>query len=195
MPAEPVAVGVAEHAGWAFLVTAGARTGEPEVVDKRRIRLIESGIPTQPYHHEKLSLSEQESEQLLRRVGRSIAASTALALDHLANDLQPRYRVCAIAMRYPTLEQLPATVKEAHDSYHVQCRADAMLYHSAICDAARQRNWEVVFHRRGEELQKAAATLQRSTEDVERFVNGLRPTLRPPWAAEHRHAFAAAIAE
>lgn len=110
------------------------------------------------------------------------------------SDLQPRYRVCAIAMRQPTLERMPATVKEAHESYHVECRADARLYHSAICAGARQRDWKVVFHRRGEELQRAADALKRSTNEVERLLVSLRPTLRPPWAAEHRLAFAAAMA-
>jgi hypothetical protein len=68
-----------------------------------------------------------------------------------------------------------------------------MLYHSAICSAARQREWTPAFHLRGEELAKAAAALQASTDDVERFVNDLRQTLRPPWTAEYRNAFAAAI--
>jgi hypothetical protein len=170
------------------------RGGDPVVVDKRRVRLIENGVPTQPYHHETLSLPDQAAEQLLRRVKASIAASTAQAFDRLVSDLRSRYRVCAVAIRQPTLERLPASVKEAHDSYHVQCRADAMLYHSAICAAARQRDWEVVFHRRGEELQNAAGALERSVEEIERFLDSLRPSVRPPWAAEHRHAFAAAIA-
>lgn len=189
-----MAVGVAEHAGWAFLITAGAGKSEPAVVDKRRVLLIANGVPAQPYHHETLSLPDQEAEQLLRRVRQSIAASTAHAFDCLVSDLQPRFRVCAIAIRQPTLERMPATVREAHESYHVQCRADAMLYHSAICTGARQRDWKVVFHRRGDELQRAADALKRSTNEVERLLVSLRPTLRPPWAAEHRLAFAAAMA-
>jgi hypothetical protein len=68
-----------------------------------------------------------------------------------------------------------------------------MLYHSAICRAALQRDWKLAFHRRGEELAKAAEALQASTPEVERFINDLRQTLKPPWTAEHRNAFAAAI--
>ena len=68
-----------------------------------------------------------------------------------------------------------------------------MLYHSAICEAARQRDWTLVLHRRGEELAKAAEAVQTSTREVERFMNDLRQTLKPPWTAEHRSAFAAAI--
>ena len=51
----------------------------------------------------------------------------------------------------------------------------------------------LVFHRRGEELAKAAEALQASAHDVEQFMNDLRQTLKPPWTAEHRNAFAAAI--
>jgi len=189
----PVVVGVADHNGWAILVSAAAVNGEPIVVDRRRVRLIEKGVPNQPYHHETLALSDAEAEQLLRKVERSIAACTALAFDRLSADLSPRYRVSSITIRQPPLAHLPATVGEVHRSYHVLCRADGMLYHSAICTAARQRGWNPVFHRRGEELAKAAEALQASTDEVERFMKDLRQTLEPPWTAEHRSAFAAAI--
>jgi hypothetical protein len=190
---EPVVVGVADHNGWVVLVSAAAVSGEPAVVDRRRVSLIEKGVPSQPYHHETLALSDAESEQLLRTVRRSIAACTDRAFDHLSADLSSRYRVAAITIREPPLASLPATIGEVHRSYHIQCRADGMLYHSAICQAARQRDWKVVLHPRGAELTMAAAALGASADQVERFVNGLKQTLKAPWAAEHRDAFAAAI--
>jgi hypothetical protein len=188
-----VVVGVADHGGWAILVSAAIVNGEPTVVDRRRVALIEKGVPTQPYHHDTLSMRDAEAERLLRRVRRSIAACTAVAFDNLSSDLGPQYRVSSITIREPTLEQMPATVAEAHESYHVQCRADGMLYHSAICVAARRRHWKLAFHRRGEELQHAAQAMQASTNEVERLLNGLTQTLEPPWTAEYRNAFAAAI--
>jgi len=97
------------------------------------------------------------------------------------------------AIRQPPLEHLPATVAEVHRSYYATCRADGMLYHLAICAAARQRDWTLALHRRGEEVAKAAEALQTSADEVERFLNDLRQTLKPPWTAEHRHACAAAI--
>ncbi len=190
---QPVVVGVADHSGWAILVSAAAVNGEPAVVDRRRVSLIEKGVPNQPYHHETLALDDTEGEELLRKVRQSIAACTALALDRLSADLSPRYRVSAMTIRQPTLEPIPATLGEVHRSYFALSRADGMLYHSAICAAARQRDWPLVFHRRGEELAKAAAAVQASTRDVERFLNDLRQELKPPWTADHRNAFAAAI--
>jgi hypothetical protein len=189
-----VVVGVADHNGWAILVSTALANGRPAVVDRRRVPLIETGVPSQPYHHETLALPDAESEQLLRQVKRSVAGCTRVEFDRLSADLSPRYRVASIAIRHPPIPRLPATVAEVHASYYVQCRADGMLYHSAICADARQRHWNVVFHHRGEELRKAAEALQASAEEVERYVDGLRRTLKPPWTAEYRHAFAAAIA-
>jgi hypothetical protein len=191
--ARPLVVGVADHNGWAVLVAAAAVDGEPAVVDRRRVELIEKGVPSQPYHHETLGLPDSESERLLRRVRRSIAACTAQAFDRLSAELWPRYHVSSIAIRQPPLDSLPATVREVHASYHTLCRADGMLYHSAICTAARERDWTLVFHRRGEELARAAEVLQADPPEVERFLKDLGRTLKPPWTAEHRHAFAAAI--
>ena len=188
-------VGVADHSGWAFLVSSAAVNGVPTVIDRRRVPLIEKGVPNLPYEHDTQALSEDEAEQLLRHVKRSIAASTTSALDHLSADLQQQYRIACLTIRQPTLDQLPATVAEARRSYHVVNRADGMLYHSAICTAARQRDWSVVFHRRGNELTAAAATLKTTPSDVERFIASLGRTLRPPWSAEHRSVFAASIGE
>ena len=190
---QPAVVGVADHNGWAILVSAAAVDGEPTVVDRRRVRLVEQGVPNQPYHHETLALSDADAEQLLRTVKSSISACTAQAFDQLSADLSPRYRVSSIAIRQPPLALLPSTVGEVHRSYHTLCRADGMLYHLAVCAAARQRDWEVVLHRRGEEVATAAGALQRGTDEVERFLDDLRQTLKPPWTAEYRNAFAAAI--
>jgi hypothetical protein len=190
----PVVVGVADHNGWAILVSTAAENGAPTVVDRRRVRLIEKGVPSQPYHHETLALSDIDAEQLLRKVKRSIAVCTAQAFEQLSTDLRPKDRVSAITIRQPPLAYLPPTVGEVHRSYYALCRADGMLYHSAICDAARQLGWDVMLHRRGEELAQAAEALQASTHEVEGFMRDLRRTLKPPWTAEHRNAFAAAIA-
>jgi len=40
-----------------------------------------------------------------------------------------------------------------------------------------------------------AGSVGSSPEDVERFLNDLKRTLGPPWSAEHRNAFAAAIGQ
>ena len=44
-----VRLGVADHLGWAVAVTASA---DHEVVDRRRIELIEPGVSAAPIHYE-----------------------------------------------------------------------------------------------------------------------------------------------
>jgi hypothetical protein len=190
----PAVVGVADHGGWAMLVTVAAIDGEPTVIDRRRVETIDKGRPTQPYHHDTVGLSETEAEALVRKVKRSVARATAVAFDRLSADLSPRYQVSSIAIRQPPLDVMPATVAEVHRSYYVFCRADAMLYHSAIVSAAHERGWGALLVRRGEEVARAAEALRADPADVERFINDLKSTLGPPWSAEHRNAFAAAIA-
>jgi hypothetical protein len=187
-------VGVADHNGWAMLVTVAAIDGRPAVIDRRRVELIEKGLPSQPYHHETVGLGESEAEQLVRKVKRSVATCAALAFDRLSADLSPQYQISSVAIRQPPLDEFPATVADVHRSYYVFCRADAMLYHSAIVSDADRRGWPVLLHRRGEELARAADALRQDASDLERFINDLKSTLGPPWSAEHRNAFAAAIA-
>lgn len=189
-----VVVGVADHGGWAVLMTAALENRTPTVVDRRRVEIIEPGVPTQPYHHDTLTLDEAAAERLVRKVKRSVALSTARALDRLAHDLGSAHRIAGLAMREPTLERLPASVKDAHASYHVMCRADGMLYHSALVEAAERRGWPVTFVRRGDELARAAEALQTTERTMEGRVRDLGRTLGPPWTADHRYALAAAVA-
>jgi hypothetical protein len=191
--AQPVVVGVADHNGWMILVSVAMVNGQPLVVDRRRVELIGKGVPSQPYHHETLAMKDDESERLLRQVRQSIAGCTKLAFDRLIADLSPAYRVTGITIRHPPLEHLPPTVAEVHASYHVTCRADGMLYHSAISMAARARDWTVTQHHRGEELALAAKSLQMSAAQVDKYITDLKRTLKAPWTAEYRHAFASAL--
>lgn len=187
-------VGVADHGGWAILVTVTLARGAPVIIDRRRVRLIDDGVPTQPYHHDTRGMEADAAELLIRRVQGSVADCTERAFDELSAALAPRHEVSAVAIRMPTLSHLPASVREAHASYHVMCRADGMLYHAAICTAARARGWPVRTIRRGAELAEAAMVLQTTAAAVDGAIRVVGRALGPPWTADHRFALAAALA-
>ena len=44
----PCVVSVAEHTGWAHLVCVAAHGRMPAVIERRRVTLIDPGLPTQP---------------------------------------------------------------------------------------------------------------------------------------------------
>jgi len=188
----PVATGVADHSGWAIFVSVSAKDGSPEVVDRRRVELIEPGLPKQPYEHETAGMNADEAERLVQEVRESAAHCAERALSRLRSSLG-RESV-SIALRAAPLSRLPESVAEAHASWHILMRADAMLYHDALCTAAASLGIEVATFPRGEERREAADAMATTTERLDLFLNGLRASLGPPWQQDHQAAAARAIA-
>jgi len=186
-------LGVADHNGWAVCVTVAASRGVPVVVDRRRVELVEPGIPSQPYHHETLRMPPAEGERLVARVRESVLRTTFERLKELRDELQPPYSIVAMTLRVPPLSFVPVTVADAHQSYNVTCRADGMMYHDALSIAARRLKIDVQLHDRGEEVARAAGRLDVSVEDLEQFLQRSGEAVGRPWQKEHRLAAAAAI--
>jgi hypothetical protein len=194
MKLPPCVISVAEHAGWAHLVCVAAPRNVPAVIERRRVTLIDAGLPTQPYHHESLGMREDEANALIGRVRRSIAVCTKRALQGVLADLAPAYSVSDLAIREPPFAELPETVATVRQSYQLQCAADGMMYQLAVCRAARDLGLEVHQCRRGEETARAAARLAVDPDDIESFVSSTGRPSGPPWTEEHRRAYAVGIA-
>lgn len=186
--------GVADHNGWAVFVCVRAKDGSPEVVDRRRVELIEPGLPNQPYEHETLSLNTAEAERLVAEVQASAGHCAERALSRLRSSLGAAGELVAIALRTAPLPRLPSTVAEAHASRRVLMRADAMLYYGALCTAAASLGMNVATFTRGEERPRAAEAMATTAERLDRFLSGLRASLGPPWQQDHQAATARAIA-
>ena len=187
-------ISVADHAGWAHVVGVAAADHVPAVVERRRVTLIDAGLPTLPYHHESLGMPEDAANALIAHVRRSIAACTSRALREVVTNLAPAYSVVALAIREPPFPELPDTVAPVRQSYRLQCAADGMMYQLALCRAARDLGLEVDLCRRGEEITRAAARLEVQPDAVASFVSGTGRPSGPPWTEEHRRAYAAGIA-
>jgi len=187
-------VSVADHTGWAHLVCVSARGKVPAVIERRRVALIDPGLPTLPYEHETAVMTEDEAAAVIARVRRSIAARTSDALRRIVIELAPAHTAVALAIRTPPFDALPATVAAVRTSYRLLCAADGMLYQLAICRAARQLELEVHLCRRGEEAARAAQQLAVTPAEIEEFVGRVGRPAGPPWTQEHRRAYAAGIA-
>ena len=77
-------LGIADHLGWAIAVTT---TSNHEVVDRRRIELIEPGVHPAPIEHEAQSLTVGAATALVAEVRASIERASSAALDEIANSL------------------------------------------------------------------------------------------------------------
>jgi hypothetical protein len=79
-----VRLGVADHFGWTVVVTA---TADHRVVDRRRIELIEPGLPTAPIHDEGHRLAVAATAALVAKVRAAVVRATSAALDEIASAL------------------------------------------------------------------------------------------------------------
>jgi hypothetical protein len=186
-------ISVADHAGWAHMVCVSAAGNVPAVVERRRVALIDAGLPTLPYHHESLAMREDEANALIARVRRSIAECSSRALHAAVTDLAPAYPVVALAIREPPFPELPETVATVRQSYQLQCAADGMMYQHALCRAARDLGLDVDLCRRGEEAARAALTTSNPSSArrvVQRARRGRRNTVghMPPALRRSRRA-------
>src|SRR5262252_6313210 len=78
MPKDGGIIGVSDHGGWAVLVTV-ARDGT--LLDRRRVELVDEGLPKLPHHHDAQGLPLDEAVALVERVRVSAERHGVLALD------------------------------------------------------------------------------------------------------------------
>lgn len=178
-----VRVGIAHHFGWAVAVTASA---DHEVVDRRRIELIESGMPTAPIHHEGKPLDDTATAALVAEVRASAARATSASLDELATDV-PRPIVSMSLRAWPL--DFPDDIAVQRRAPH-ESRADSVMYRQVLAECARARGWDVHLFDAKDIERKAESILGERAETV---LHGPRATLGPPWARDHRIALAATI--
>jgi hypothetical protein len=190
----PCVVSVADHTGWAYLLCVAAHGHVPAVIARRRVALIDHGLPTMPYEHDTTAMREEEAQAVVARVRQSIAARTSDALRRLVIELAPAHTAVALAIRKPPFDALPATIAAVRTSHRLLCAADGMLYQLALCRAARQLELEVHLCRRGEEAARAAQQLDVTPSEIEEFVSRTGRPAGPPWTQDHRRAYAAGIA-
>jgi hypothetical protein len=194
MALAPVVAGVADHNGWAVFVCVSVEDGSPEVVDRRRVELIEPGLPKHPYEHDTVGMNAAEAERLVEEIRDSAAHCAERALSRLRSGLGTTREMLSIALRTAPLPRLPGSVAEVHASWPVTVRADAMLYHDALCTSAASLGINVDTFARGDERPRAAEAMAITAERLDQFLSGLRARLGPPWQQDHQAAAARAIA-
>ena len=176
-------LGIADHFGWAIAVTA---TGDHEVLDRRRIDLVEPGVTPAPIHYESARLDVAATAALVAEVRASIVRASAVALDALAASLPGP--IASMSLR-ALPEDFPEDIAILRQS-PFEARADAVMYRQELVELAHARGWAVHFYvAKDVEGQVGVLLGDRATE----VLRGPRVTLGPPWAKDHRVALAATI--
>jgi hypothetical protein len=178
-----VRLGLFDHFGWAVAVTASA---DHEVVDRRRIELVEPGVTPAPIHYDSHRLDVAATAALVAEVRASVARAGAAALDDLAAVL-PEPVVSLSLRSWPP--DFPDDIAVQRRSPW-EARADAVMYRQILAELAEARGWEVHLYSAKEVEGRAAATLASRADEV---LRGPRERLGPPWTKDHRVALAATI--
>ena len=176
-------IGVSDHGGWAVLVTV-ARDGT--LLDRRRVELVDEGLPKIPHHSEAQRLPLDEAVALVERVRASAERHAALALDAVTTAVP---RVLGIALR--KCPPLPPTIAERIKDYHAQNNADWVMYRQALASAAEARACPVHWYDAKSVLSAASQALR--VENLDAHFLKVRKAIGPPWNNDHKLAMAAAI--
>jgi hypothetical protein len=176
-------VGIADHFGWAVAVTA---SDDHEVVDRRRIELVEPGVAAAPIHHEGKGLDDTAAAELLAAVRASVVLATSASLDELAAALGAPVTSFSLRSLPTNLPTDLATLRRVP----WEARADAVMYREILVELARERGWPVHFYDAKTVEARAAAVLGDRADTV---LRGPRERLGPPWAKDHRTALAATV--
>jgi hypothetical protein len=185
-------IGIEDHYAWANLVSITTSGPNEIVLDRRRVELLDRQLTASPYHHETLHMPRAGAEELVRTVKASANTHAHSALSALIGALAPA--TCrGIAIRVPPLPDLPATVGEVHANAWIRNRADGMIYHRALTQAAAQLNLRVFCFEKDKVLELAARARGTSARDLERRLKAFGTTLGPPWRKGHVVACAGAI--
>jgi hypothetical protein len=178
-----VHLGIAHHFGWAVAVTASAGH---VVVGRRRIELIEPGMPTAPIHHDGRHLGDEAAAALVANVRASAVRASSAALDELASVL-PEPIVSMSLRAWPAGFPEDIAVQRRAP---FEARADSIMYRQVLAELAHARGWKVLFYTAKDVEAEAIKILADRAEEV---LRGPRAMLGPPWSKDHRTALAATV--
>jgi hypothetical protein len=178
-------IGVSDHGGWAVLVTANDKG---TLLDRRRVELVDEGLPKIPHHSEAQGLPIDEAIKLVERVQASAQLHAKLVLEDMA--MTAPFRILGIALRH--CPELPPTIAERITNYRAQNLADWVMYRKALAAAAEARGWPVHWYDARQVHDIASKAMGVGNLDAH-FVQ-LRRSVGPPWGQDHKTAMAAAIA-
>ena len=181
---EGVIIGVSDHAGWAVLVTVAE---DGNVLDSRRVELVDARLPSMPIHHEAQKLPLEQAVDLVERVRLSAEQHAERALDAVAHAVASPIR--GIALR--ECPSLPPTIAERIQNYRASNVADWVMYRMALAHAAESRGWSVHWYDAKTVIAAVCEALHIANLDT--YFLEARKFFGPPWTKDYKVATAAAI--
>ena len=167
----------------------GGSLRSPEVIDRRRIELIEAGSPggVQPYHVAR-TMDLPKAQEFINSVIAAIDRSALIAVRALAdavNGMGQQIRCCGIVLASGrALPSLEATLR-SHAMVHT---AEGELYRAAIARAAKNLSWRCVRVPERDLYKLAAERLRIPEPKLKLRITEMGRAVGSPWSADEKCA-------
>ena len=187
------AFGIRVHSGWAVIVCVSGDPAAPDIVDRRRIVIIDSMMQgaKQPYHFaENLGLEEAE-----RHLQKCAAVSQRLAVQAIREMLDGvtarKYHVLGCAILLASGRALPSLQKilASHALIHT---AEGEFFRKVVREACESCHIPVMGIRERELDERANATFRRAAAGVRQHIAALGKIVGSPWTQDEKTAALAA---
>jgi hypothetical protein len=188
------AFGIRMHSGWGVVVCVSGNSAVPEIVDRRRIVIIEPTMEgaKQPYHFAE-SLGIEEAE---RHIQKCAAVSQRLALQAMRETLDGvnarSYQIVGCAMLLASGRALPAlpNILASHALIHA---AEGEFFRKAVREACEHCRIPVVGIRERELGEHANATFGKAAARLRQLISSLGKTVGSPWTQDEKTAALAGL--
>jgi len=182
------------HSGWGVVVCISGNPAAPEIVDRRRIVIIEPAMEgaKQPYHFAQ-SLGLEEAERHLQKCA---AVSQRLALQAIRGTLDAvsarSYQIVGCAMLLASGRALPAlpNILASHALVHT---AEGEFFRKIVREACETCRIPVVGIRERELDDRAKATFGTAAPRVRQRISSLEKTVGSPWTQDEKNSALAAL--
>lgn len=179
-----IAAGFKAHSGWAALVAIGVAGDEVQLIDRRRIELVDAEWAKQPYHAAE-DLPADEARRLVKRgieTAHRVATKEMRAFVERSAKAGHKIAGCAVLVGAPMPEWTTAQILAVHFRMH---KAEGVLFPEALIAAAKSCGLRV-FPIPEKELPSLAG-------ESAPTIAALGKSAGPPWGKDQKSATLAAM--
>lgn len=190
-----VAFGFKAHSGWAALVVLGTDKGEPVVVDRRRIELVEdedAAWAKQPYHAAD-GLPPREARDTVTRgieAARQLARREMRAAVRRVREGGHEAAACAVLVGDPMPDWSIEEILAVHFRMH---KAEGVLFRDVLTRAATGCGLRLVTIPEKQLVHHAETALAAPLHRLTKTLTTLGKSVGPPWGKDQKDATLAAM--
>ena len=193
------ALGIRMHSGWGVVVAVAGDAAAVEVLDRRRIVVIDPSIAggKQPYHHAaNLALGKAGLAGAERYIAECAAVServARVAVEGMVRELEGRqYGVVGSALLLASGRALPSLEKilGAHPLIHT---AEGEFFRNAVGKACERMKIPVTAIRERDLEGEAQKVFGKAAVGMQVQIAGAGKSFGPPWTKDHKVAALGAL--